>query len=162
MTADTPSAGEFRCLQVGRYARVVVCGRDDALRAFHGICRHRGNPFLEGSGGGAVLTRPYHRWSYDFEGRLAGVLRHKTPFADLDESEICLIPAALGTFRGVVLVNPQAEPEECFDDWLAEIPDHAWPHDDDMAAPRRSLRHIARLVAGCRRAILTARPTGSN
>ena len=55
MTADTPSAGEFCCLRVGRYPRFVLCGRDDALRAFHSIRRHRGNPLLEGSGGRAVL-----------------------------------------------------------------------------------------------------------
>ncbi len=142
MTADTPSAGDYRCVQVGRYPLFVLCGRDGALRAFHNICRHRGNQLLEGNGGsGAVLTCPYHHWSYDFEGQLAGVPQHETLFADLDMSEICLFPAALGTFRGMVFVNPQAEPEECFDDWLAEIPDHAWPHDVDKLVVARPTRY---------------------
>ena len=142
MTADTPSAGDYRCVQVGRYPLFVLCGRDGALRAFHNICRHRGNQLLEGNGGsGAVLTCPYHHWSYDFEGQLAGVPQHETLFADLDMSEICLFPAALGTFRGMVFVNPQAEPEECFDDWLTEIPDHAWPHDVDMLVETRPTRY---------------------
>lgn len=142
MTADTPSAGDFRCVQIGRYPLFVLCGRDGTLRAFHNICRHRGNQLLEGNGGGgAVLTCPYHHWSYDFEGRLAGVPQKKTLFADLDMSEIRLFPAALGTFRGMVFVNPQAEPEESFDDWLGEIPDHAWPHDVDKLVETRPTRY---------------------
>ena len=67
---------------------VVVRGSDDEVRAFHNICRHRGNklvwsdyPREETSGVCRQFTCKYHGWRYDLDGELhvrpagGGVLR---------------------------------------------------------------------------------------
>src|SRR3712207_7119292 len=41
-SADLPTPGSFRKVQVGRESVLIVRGRDGALRAFLNICRHRG------------------------------------------------------------------------------------------------------------------------
>src|SRR3712207_2134983 len=41
-SADLPTPGSFKQVQVGRESVLVVRGRDGALRAFLNICRHRG------------------------------------------------------------------------------------------------------------------------
>ena len=71
-------------LDAARTSVVVVRGTDGEVRAFHNICRHRGNklvwndyPREETSGTCRQFTCKYHGWRYDLEGdahlRAAGV-----------------------------------------------------------------------------------------
>lgn len=50
---------------------VVRRGRDNTLRAFHNICRHRGGPVMwDGDNHNGPLRCRYHGWSYDDNGQL--------------------------------------------------------------------------------------------
>src|SRR5579871_482155 len=56
---------------------VVVCGLDDEVRAFHNICRHRGNklvwqddPSAETKGACRQFACKYHGWRYGLDGSL--------------------------------------------------------------------------------------------
>ena len=56
--------GDFFEHRVGRLSVLVVRGDDGELRAFQNVCRHRGNPLCEGSGGGLTELRcGFHRWT---------------------------------------------------------------------------------------------------
>jgi stachydrine N-demethylase len=69
--AELPSAGSYVTLQLGDYPVVVVRGTDGAIRAFHNVCRHRGQRLCaEPSGQTSRLVCPYHRWTYDTAGKL--------------------------------------------------------------------------------------------
>ncbi|MDB5430459.1 MAG: hcaE [Caulobacter sp.] len=98
--SDIPEPGDFHTLEYLGESIVVVRGEDRAVRAFHNVCRHRASRVVDGPKGncGQRLTCPYHAWSYDLEGRLAGVPNRKA-FEDFHpsrhglkavEHEVCL------------------------------------------------------------------------
>ena len=71
---------------------VVVRGKDDEIRGFHNICRHRGNklvwndyPGEETSGTCRQFTCKYHGWRYDLDGQLTFV-QQESEFFDLDQA----------------------------------------------------------------------------
>ena len=69
--AALPRAGDYVTLQVGAYPVLVIRDRDGALRAFHNVCRHRGQRLCAAEAGHTtVLVCPYHQWSYELDGRL--------------------------------------------------------------------------------------------
>ncbi|MFF4113168.1 aromatic ring-hydroxylating oxygenase subunit alpha [Streptomyces sp. NPDC001714] len=90
---------------------VVVRGMDDEVRAFHNICRHRGNklvwndfPHEETSGVCRQFTCKYHAWRYDLEGKLAFV-QQEQEFFDLDKSQYGLKGVQTDIWEGFVFVN---------------------------------------------------------
>lgn len=70
-TFELEKPGNYMTLQVGDYPVVVVRGNDGAVRAFHNACRHRGSKVCqEASGKVAKLVCPYHKWTFDLDGKL--------------------------------------------------------------------------------------------
>lgn len=68
---ELPKAGSYVSLQLGAYPVVVVRGSDGVIRAFHNVCRHRGQRICsKPSGQVAKLVCPYHQWTYETDGRL--------------------------------------------------------------------------------------------
>ena len=69
--AAMPKAGAFLTLQVGAYPVVLTRGNDGMIRAFHNVCRHRGQRLCaKETGTGPKLVSPYHQWTYDLDGKL--------------------------------------------------------------------------------------------
>jgi Rieske 2Fe-2S family protein len=100
---------------------VVVRGLDGELRAFHNMCRHRGMPVAEGCGTSRTgLVCPYHFWNFGLDGELRNVPQPEQ-FPDLDRAEWGLLPAAVGTWGGMVFVHPDPEAGTVAD-WLDELP----------------------------------------
>lgn len=54
---------------------VAVRGEDMKIRVFSNVCRHRGAILVEGKARGKRIVCPYHHWSYDLDGKLAGAPR---------------------------------------------------------------------------------------
>ncbi len=66
-----PKPGAYATIQIGAYPVVVVRGTDGAIRAFHNVCRHRGQRLCaHDTGSAAKLVCPYHQWTYDLDGKL--------------------------------------------------------------------------------------------
>jgi phenylpropionate dioxygenase-like ring-hydroxylating dioxygenase large terminal subunit len=65
----------------GTYCTKTVMGRsilltrasDSVVRAFENVCMHRQSRIADGCGAARRLACPYHSWSYDLNGNLAGV-----------------------------------------------------------------------------------------
>ncbi|MEO1194209.1 MAG: aromatic ring-hydroxylating dioxygenase subunit alpha [Pseudomonadota bacterium] len=127
---DFANPGDVRTISAGNHSLIVVKGKDGRLRAFHNLCRHRGTELVEGNCNvGKRLVCPYHNWVYDLDGQLAGVPAQKTCFPDMDRSQVRLHAAALGIYRDLVFVHPDATPAEPFETWLADLDRVPWPHD---------------------------------
>ncbi|OMH36262.1 aromatic ring-hydroxylating dioxygenase subunit alpha [Motiliproteus sp. MSK22-1] len=63
--------GEYLTLQIGDFPVVIVRDSQGHIRAFHNACRHRGSRLCaENKGKVAKLVCPYHRWTYDLDGKL--------------------------------------------------------------------------------------------
>ncbi|NMG44168.1 Rieske 2Fe-2S domain-containing protein [Aromatoleum toluvorans] len=70
-TFELEKAGHYVTLQIGDYPIAVVRGADGEIRAFHNACRHRGSRVCsEAHGKAAKLVCPYHKWTYDLDGKL--------------------------------------------------------------------------------------------
>ncbi len=70
-SAEIPRTGNYATLQVGAYPVIIVRGADKEIRAFHNVCRHRGQRLsAKPCGSAAKLVCPYHQWTYDLDGRL--------------------------------------------------------------------------------------------
>src|ERR1700716_2696509 len=65
---------DSRTFQIGPWPIFIVRRDDGSIGAFHNTCRHRGSRILLQDSGiaGATLQCPYHRWTYDLEGRGIG------------------------------------------------------------------------------------------
>jgi choline monooxygenase len=102
---DVAEPGQFLTCQAGEIPIVVVRGRDDQVRAFVNVCRHRGHLVVEGCGRREALQCPYHAWTYDLDGSLRAA-----PRADrepgLDVATLSLHPVLVDTWGPLVFVNP--------------------------------------------------------
>ena len=126
---DFSELGDYRLVEVGASVVLVVLDKTGDLNAFHNFCRHRGSTLLDnatGNTGGAIVC-PYHRWTYGLDGALRGVPDMRSCFADLERTRLGLKPAAVGVFKDLVFVNPNAGAS--FEAWVKPIADKAWPHD---------------------------------
>ena len=107
---EIPRTGDYFTVQVGDYPVVVVRGEDGAIRAFHNSCRHRGSRICSAEHGSAVrLVCPYHKWSYDLEGRLRFARDMGKPF---DNAKLGLKPVACESVAGYVWVCLAADPPD--------------------------------------------------
>lgn len=100
--------GDYLTLSLYDQDIVIARGRDDELKAFYNVCQHRGHKLADGSGNKKLLVCPYHRWSYDLDGRLkAAPNSNRVP--GFDPSAICLTPIRVENFLGFVFVNLDAQ-----------------------------------------------------
>ena len=108
-----PRAGSYftKELDAAGTSVVVVRGTDGEVRAFHNICRHRGNklvwndyPREETRGTCRPFTCKYHGWRYDLEGALTFV-QQESEFFDLDPADYGLVPVQTETWEGFIFVN---------------------------------------------------------
>lgn len=90
---------------------VVVKAADGVVRAFHNICRHRGNklvwddyPGEETAGTCRQFTCKYHGWRYDLEGHL-NFVQQEQEFFDLDKALYGLAEVQCEVWEGFVFVN---------------------------------------------------------
>ncbi|WP_149141438.1 aromatic ring-hydroxylating oxygenase subunit alpha [Gemmobacter caeruleus] len=68
---ELPKPGAFATLQIGAYPVVITRGNDGMIRAFHNVCRHRGQRLCaKPTGSSPKLVCPYHQWTYDLDGKL--------------------------------------------------------------------------------------------
>src|SRR5258707_13338419 len=96
-----------------------VRGRDNRLRAFLNVCRHRGAKVAQGCGKARLFSCPYHAWTYDLAGALMGIPDERC-FPDVRSERASLGELPLGEKHGLVWVIPTADGSTNFDidPWL--------------------------------------------
>jgi phenylpropionate dioxygenase-like ring-hydroxylating dioxygenase large terminal subunit len=103
--SDVAGPGSWHTLEYLGESVVVVRGKDDVVRAFTNVCRHRGSRIVDGSSGCArKLVCPYHAWAYNLDGTLAGV-PGKAGYVALDTSKHGLAPVELEIWNGFIFVR---------------------------------------------------------
>lgn len=110
---------------------IIVCRTTKGeVRAYHNICRHRGNklvwndkPLEETSGTCRQFICKYHAWRYDLEGRLTYV-QQEEEFFDLDKERYGLVPVHCEVWEGFIFVNFASHteaPEQTLTDFLGPM-----------------------------------------
>ena len=121
---ELPSPGDWlvRDLAVAGVSLLVVRGADGVVRAFHNVCRHRGNRVARGCRGSGARSFfcGFHGWTYDTAGRLAHVPLEQD-FGGLRKEQLGLAPVALETWQGFLFVHLGGEPRETLAEHLGEV-----------------------------------------
>jgi phenylpropionate dioxygenase-like ring-hydroxylating dioxygenase large terminal subunit len=114
--SQIPSPGDFITRDVVGTPVIVVRQRDGSAKAFINVCRHRGATVeLRDHGRCKRFVCPYHAWTYETDGSLAGV-RHQEGFPGLDADHTSLVELVCSDAAGLVWVCPDPAIRE----WAAD------------------------------------------
>ena len=112
---------------MARASVIIVRGADREVRAFHNVCRHRGNklvwsdyPGEEVAGTCRQFTCKYHGWRYALDGGLTFV-QQESEFFDLDKDAFGLAPVQVDTWEGFIFVNLNPDNTTSLADSLGEL-----------------------------------------
>ena len=126
LECEVPNPGDFIRSNVGPTPVVVSRAEDGSINVFENRCVHRAAEFCrELSGNAKEFVCPYHQWSYDLKGNLAGV-----PFrrgvngkggmpSDFHNADHGLRKLNVTTHRGVVFAS--------YRDGMESFPDYLGP-----------------------------------
>jgi phenylpropionate dioxygenase-like ring-hydroxylating dioxygenase large terminal subunit len=122
--SDWPTAGAFRTDDFAGLPILIVRGRDNQLRGFLNVCRHRGAQVAKGCGEARVFSCPYHAWTYDLAGQVTGI-PHEASFPDVRQERPSLTALPLCEKHGLVWVIPTPAADGCasfdIDPWLGGL-----------------------------------------
>ena len=114
-TEEIPAPGRFIRRRVGRETVLLVRGRDQAIRAFLNVCRHRGAQLCLTDSGevGKTIRCPYHAWTYGLDGELVAAPNWRA-LDGIDRDRYRLHQVGVSTWEGLIWVSlaPQPEPLE--------------------------------------------------
>jgi phenylpropionate dioxygenase-like ring-hydroxylating dioxygenase large terminal subunit len=145
--SDIPDKGDYQTFRMLGEIVFAVRGKDGEINGFHNVCRHRAARLLDDGKGncGALLTCPYHAWSYALDGRLVGV-PFKNQYDALREENYNLVPVECRLFMGFVFVRLRPGDIE-LEDMLAPAVHEMAPHRIEAMQPLGSGRITERHVA---------------
>jgi phenylpropionate dioxygenase-like ring-hydroxylating dioxygenase large terminal subunit len=124
-----PRNGSYftRELTWAKRSLLIVKGSDGKVRAFHNMCRHRGNklvwddyPNEETSGTCRQFTCKYHAWRFDLDGKL-NFVQQESEFFDLDKETLGLVPVACDVWEGFIFINLAKEPTQSLAEFLGAM-----------------------------------------
>ncbi|HEX5087676.1 MAG TPA: aromatic ring-hydroxylating dioxygenase subunit alpha [Nocardioides sp.] len=104
-----PRPGDWLRVEIADESILVVRGKDEQIRAFYNVCRHRGSRICDDEQGSVRthLRCPYHAWGYALDGTLV-----TTPMVDreeIDRPSTSLWPVHVDVWEGFVFVNLSRE-----------------------------------------------------
>jgi phenylpropionate dioxygenase-like ring-hydroxylating dioxygenase large terminal subunit len=141
---ELPSPGSHRVLDVLGESVIVVRNRENQLKAFYNVCRHRGARLcrpdsthaIDTAGdriatngaaiaGGIAANRivcPYHQWTYDLDGRLLAA-PYLTTEPGFDKSAFSLYPIGVETWGGFVFLHLNPASAKPFSEQAGGVPE---------------------------------------
>jgi Rieske 2Fe-2S family protein len=121
---DVAEPGSFQLLDVEGENVILVRGRDDVIRAFYNVCRHRGTAVEERECGKAVRFQcPYHAWIYDLDGRLVRA-KHTEDLEDFSFETSGLHEIHSAIWQGFVFLNLSDGAVSPLEDQLGDLVPH--------------------------------------
>jgi glycine betaine catabolism A len=119
---DIKEPGAFRTVNIGDESVIIVRNKDNELRAFLNVCRHRGARICAETEGQVRrnLRCAYHAWTYDLDGRLVAAPSLVT-MPDVDRDAYGLIKTQLREWLGYAWVCVAEEPPSFEDTVIADV-----------------------------------------
>jgi phenylpropionate dioxygenase-like ring-hydroxylating dioxygenase large terminal subunit len=138
--AELQGPGSYFPSASGPVPIVITLDRDETLRGFVNICRHRGAIVATEASRRGTLQCPYHGWTYGLDGCLRAAPRSGGDCA-FDAGGLGLVPAAVGTWGPFVFANPDPDAEP-LSQALRDLPEVVAEHglDIDVLRFRRRVR----------------------
>ena len=119
LSEELSKVGDRLVADIGNESVLILRNREDQLRAYYNVCRHRGSQLCDasGSGFGAAITCPYHAWRYSVEGTLVATPLHEKD--SIDRSTLSLKPVSVDEWQGCIFVSLEENPPALIT-WLDE------------------------------------------
>ncbi len=126
---DVPRNGSYftKELEVAKTSIIVVRDSAGKVRAFHNICRHRGNklawtdfPYEETKGVCRQFTCKYHGWRYNLDGTL-NFVQQQEEFFDFDKADYGLVAVNCDIWSGFIFVNLDPRPRQSLREFLGPM-----------------------------------------
>ena len=129
---QVPSRGDCLHVHVAGESVLILRQKDDSLRAFYNVCRHRGSrlvrtpPLPDPEQPSATCSTslsngvvcPYHAWTYNLDGSLRAA-----PYVQFDSTcpkdGFSLVPVHLDTWGGFIFVNLATTPAQSLHEQIA-------------------------------------------
>jgi Rieske 2Fe-2S family protein len=109
-SCEISKQGDYFTLEVDGDSVIVTRDGTGQARALHNVCRHRGSLICDkGAGQVKRLVCPYHRWTYDLDGRL---LHAPGMQEDLDKSELGLQSINIRETAGLIFISLASDPPD--------------------------------------------------
>jgi len=101
---EIPNVGDYYTLEIFNELLIVNRNKSGGISVLSNVCRHRGSQLLSGRGNNKRITCPYHRWSYELDGKLkAAPLVDKTPGFNREQ---CQLPSFnMHEWMGWIFIN---------------------------------------------------------
>lgn len=126
---ELPRTGSYFTREFPFFKRSLIITKDQSgtVRAFHNICRHRGNklvwedyPDREVRGTTRQFHCKYHAWRFDLDGSLDFV-QQESEFWNLPKDDLGLVPVHCQVWEGFIFVNFADQPEQTLVEFLGEM-----------------------------------------
>lgn len=138
-TLDVPESGNYLVYDIPTFnlSLLVIRGKDEKVRVFHNICRHRGNKIVrEGDGKKAVFTCNFHGWSFGTDGKLLNITDAKE-FDNCDPDQLGLIEVHSQIWNSFIFINLAEKPHCTLEQWLGPMfsqYDNYFEHQEKVAS----------------------------
>jgi phenylpropionate dioxygenase-like ring-hydroxylating dioxygenase large terminal subunit len=118
--SEVAKAGDYFVRDVAGESLIIVRDKNDKVRAFYNVCRHRGTRLCEEERGhGAAIQCPYHAWTYGLDGRLIGA-PHMDEVKSFKREQYSLHLVNVGVWEGFIFVNLDDGPGS-LEEWFAPL-----------------------------------------
>ncbi len=124
--SEIPCPGDSLCKSIADNPILILRDKQDQIRAFYNVCKHRGGPVTVKKGTTTVLQCQYHGWTYLTDGSLRGVPQWDR--VDLfDKKDFGLTPVHCEVWQGLIFINlaedphPLSEVVEGIEDRIAPV-----------------------------------------
>ena len=121
-TTDLQEKGSYYVTDIPplKASLLVVRGEDDRIRAFHNVCRHRGDKLVQTPRGCTkAFTCAFHAWTYSNSGKLLNIT-DASQFPGVNKEDYGLVPVHCDVWEDLVFVCLDKEPQETLRQWLGE------------------------------------------
>ena len=110
-TEQLPQAGSYFLVKFANVNVIVLRDVEGKVRAFHNSCRHRGTQLCKEDHGriAGKIRCPYHAWSYELDGRLAGA-PNMEKVEGFDTADYPLNAVHAEVWDGHVFINLSKQP----------------------------------------------------
>ena len=126
---ELPCHGSFftKDIAIAKASVIVLRNLDGEVRAFHNVCRHRGNkivwdhsPRETASGTCRQFMCKYHGWRYGLDGMLNFALMEEE-FFDFDKADFGLVPVHCDVWEGFIFINLDRKPKQTLREFLGPM-----------------------------------------
>lgn len=134
--SDVAEPGSYVAQDIVGERALILRGKDGVIRAFHNLCPHRGSRVVAEDRGQckAVLTCPFHGWTFNLDGTLRGPAMPKM-LPDLDPVKHGLKPLKMEIWHGFVFVRFKASDQPSVASVLARFDAEVAPYMSESMVP---------------------------